>query len=125
MRLQRCGKSLGTVLSALLVLSMSITGASEPKHGPSRHTRDLTRRADRVPAHAPPAESQSTAAAVPNRDMTAPVEPENPRPHLAPALFRLSNQYPRDGYVYGSSPKGMDDLKVARIPGLTLSTPLP
>jgi hypothetical protein len=117
--------SLGIVLSALLVLSTSIAGASEPKHGPSRHTRDLTRRADRVPAHAPPATSQSTAAPVPNLDMTGPAEPENPRTHLAPAIFRLSNQYPGDGYVYGSSPKGMDDLKVAVIPGLKLTTPLP
>jgi hypothetical protein len=124
--------SLGTVLLALLVLPTSIAGASEPKDRPSRHTGDLspsrhqvTRRADRVPAHAPPAESQSTAAPVPNRDMTAPAEPENPRTHLAPAIFRLSYQYPGYGYVYGSSPKAMDDSKAALIPGLKLTTPLP
>jgi hypothetical protein len=119
----------GTVLSVLLVLSTSsVAGAREPdqlNHGPSRHARDLTHRADRVPAQAPPAASQTTAAPVPNPDVTAPAEPENPRTHLAPAIFRLSSQYPGYGYVYGSSRKSMDDSKAALVPGLTLTTPLP
>ena len=74
---------------------------------------------------APVAASRLTAAPIPNRDIVAPAEPENPRTHLAPALFRLSNDYYGDGYVYGSSPQGMDDRKAATIPGLKLVTPLP
>jgi hypothetical protein len=62
---------------------------------------------------------------MPNPDITAPAEPQQPETHFAPALFRLNNAYPGDGYVYGSSPQGMDDRRAATIPGLKLTTPLP
>jgi hypothetical protein len=61
---------------------------------------------------------------MPNPDLTAPPVPENRRPHIAPTLFQLKNTYSGDGYVYGSSPQGMDDRKAATIPGVTLSVPI-
>ncbi|MBN9563161.1 MAG: hypothetical protein J0H14_20925 [Alphaproteobacteria bacterium] len=65
-----------------------------------------------------------TAAPIPNPDLTAPPVPENRQPHVAPTLFQLKNTYSGDGYVYGSSPQGMDDRKAATIPGVTLSVPI-
>jgi hypothetical protein len=65
-----------------------------------------------------------TAAPVPNQDLTAPPVPEDRQPHIAPTLFDIKNAYPGDGYVYGSSPQGMDDRKAATIPGIKLSVPL-
>lgn len=65
-----------------------------------------------------------TAAPMPNADLSAPPIPEDRRPHVAPTLFQLKNAYPGDGYVYGSSPQGMDDRKAATIPGVILSVPI-
>ena len=65
-----------------------------------------------------------TAAPTPDPDLTAPPVPENRQPHFAPTLFELKNAYRGDGYVYGSSPQGMDDRKAATIPGVMLSVPL-
>lgn len=117
--------STAIVLSALLILPAfgSLAGAAERTRSPSRHSRHLTRGSDRMSA--PLAATRFAPAPVPNRDIVAPPEQENPRTHLAPAVFRLSGQYYGDGYVYGSSPQGMDDRKAAIIPGLTLVTPLP
>ena len=114
-----------SVLSVLLVLLTfgSMAGARERSRGPSHHSPQVSRGSDQVSAAAAP--SRFSPAPVPNRDVVAPTQPENPRTHLAPSVFRLSNQYPGDGYVYGSSPQGMDDRKAALIPGLKLVTPLP
>jgi hypothetical protein len=83
------------------------------RRAPTRHESSVVRRGDGF-----------TAAPVPNPDLNAPPIPENREPHVAPTLFQLKNAYPGDGYVYGSSPQGMDDRKAATIPGVTLSVPL-
>ena len=113
---------IATILSVLLGLPMfgSLAGAVERDHVPSRHTPHLTRGSDRMSA--PVAASRLAPAPVPNRDIVAPTEPEKPRTHLTPAVFRLSDHYSGDGYVYGSSPQGMDEA--AMIPGIKLVMPL-
>jgi len=82
----------------------------------------LGRRVGRQPEDTPAV--PATAQPLGKPDLTAPPIPENRRPHIAPTLFQLKNTYSGDGYVYGSSPQGMDDRKAATIPGVTLSVPI-
>ncbi len=63
-------------------------------------------------------------APMPDQDILAPIAPANRDPHVTPTLFRLTNAFPGDGYVYGSSPQGMDDKRALTIPGVKLSAPL-
>jgi hypothetical protein len=93
------------------------------KHAPAHTTR---RQPSREESSAPARVDVRgfTTAPVPNPDLTAPPIPENRQPHVAPTLFQLKNAYPGDGYVYGSSPQGMDDRKAATIPGVMLSVPI-
>ncbi len=65
-----------------------------------------------------------TPAPVPNPDMDEPTSPENRTPHITPTMFPLTNEHRGDGYVYGSSPQGMDDTRALTIPGVALSVPI-
>jgi hypothetical protein len=92
-------------------------------HAPAHTARHQPAREESATA-ARSARTGFTTAPMPNPDLTAPPVPENRRPHIAPTLFQLKNTYSGDGYVYGSSPQGMDDRKAATIPGVTLSVPI-
>jgi hypothetical protein len=76
-----------------------------------------------VPAPRNPG-SAFTPAPLPNAAITAPTSPVESRTHAEPTLFDLSRQYRGDGYVYGSSPQGMDDRRSAHVPGVELKVPL-
>ena len=93
--------------------SKAHTPAHTARRAPTREQSSIVSRGDGF-----------TAAPTPNLDVTAPPVPENRQPHVAPTMFQLKNAYPGDGYVYGSSPQGMDDRKAATIPGVMLSVPL-
>jgi hypothetical protein len=68
--------------------------------------------------------SAFTPAPLPNEAVTAPTSPVESRTHAEPTLFDLSRQYRGDGYVYGSSPQGMDDRRAAHVPGVEVKVPL-
>jgi hypothetical protein len=119
---------------------LSLVAAAPQDGGRHRPTAKLQPHKARThtPAHTPPRQPSFqdsstvmhgndrgfTVAPMPDPDMTAPPVPENRQPHVTPTLFRLKNAYPGDGYVYGSSPQGMDDRKAATIPGVMLSVPI-
>ncbi len=124
---------IAVALIALAAAAPQDGGQHRPASGPQPHKSRT-----HTPAHTPrraPSRDESgivtrgdgrgfTAAPMPDLDVTAPPVPEDRRPHVAPMLFELKNAYPGDGYVYGSSPQGMDDRKAATIPGLKLSVPI-
>lgn len=120
-------------VASLLLLPLATTSSDARDRSPSatRQAHHPARRTSRVQSpHATPLASRNAGtvfapAPVPDQDVSAPVEPENRDPHVAAAVFRLANEYVGHGYPYGSSPKAMDDRKVAIIPGIKLSVPLP
>jgi hypothetical protein len=100
-------------------------GPQKARPAPAKH-RPIAKRAPQ-----PPVVRQSgmpgpafTAAPVPNTAATAPVSPAESRTHAEPTLFNLGNKYTGDGYVYGSSPQAMDDLRAQKVPGVEVKVPL-
>lgn len=131
-------------LSLLAVGLCAGSGVAAAKDAPSRPARSETRSHPRPTHHAhvrptKPARPQVQAnrvtsdrdargfgpAPTPNQDLSAPSVPEARGPNVSPTVFHLNNRYAGDGYVYGSSPQGMDDRRAATIPGVKLSMPVP
>lgn len=102
----------------------SAAKAKHAQHRPPHHTRQpLASRATRP--EAPVATAPGfTPAPVPDLAKTAPVSPVESRTHAEPTLFDLGNKYQGDGYIYGSSPQGMDDRRAAKVPGVEVKVPL-
>ncbi len=123
---------LGLAVAAPLFLLVATEPADAASHSPKtgKQTHHPAHRAARVQpptTAAPSSRSEVTSfapAPVPNPDISPPVEPENRRPHLAPTVFHLTNEYIGQGYPYGSSPQGMDDRHAAVIPGINLTAPI-
>ena len=120
-------------LLSLVAAAPQDSGRHRPTPKPQLHKARTHPPARTPPRQASPQDSSTimrgndlgfTAAPMPDPDLTAPPVPENRQPHVTPTLFQLKNAYPGDGYVYGSSPQGMDDRKAATIPGVMLSVPI-
>lgn len=130
----------GAVAKACVALSLLLLAAAAPQGGrdPPKAASHFHKSRPHPPAHAtrrspgqqsaPVARDDArafTAAPRPNPDLQAPVPPENRSPHVAPTLFDFKTDYIGDGYVYGSSPQGMDDRRSTATPGVKLTVPVP
>jgi hypothetical protein len=129
-----------TAMKRLVPLALVLLAAAGPVEqgqgtSPSRHHQTHRKTPPRLatpmatdPASPTPSRRDPgtayTPAPLPNQAVTAPTSPVESRPHGEPTLFDLSRQYRGDGYVYGSSPQGMDDRRSAHVPGVELKVPL-
>ena|SRR5215471_11602248 len=65
-----------------------------------------------------------TPAPVPNPDLIAPSRAQQPKPELAPQLFRPRSRYGGEGFTPGSTVDAEQNQNVRPVPGMNLSVPL-
>ena len=103
----------------------SAAKAKHAQHRPPHHARQpVASRATRPEAPRVATAPGFTPAPVPRLGKDRPGLAVESRTHAEPTLFDLGNKYQGDGYVYGSSPQGMDDRRAAKVPGVEVKVPL-